>query len=321
MIRYLRMLKMSLIRQVCQLPCQRAARGSGRQTHVDPRVVGPLGLLTALALGAATGTANAANPSPEMTAFDQAAAGAWREIFFDAGDEDWTQRWFLDGEVGTIKNGPQGMELTAGPEFMNDAHHVVLWTKDSFAGDLKIEYDYTRLDAEDRCVTILYIQATGSGHGPYHPDIARWNELRRVPAMSVYFDHMHTYHLSYAAFEGNDTTSYVRARRYVPERSGLEGTDLKPDYFPTGLFRTGASHRITVIKRFRELLVRIENGEQTVYCHMTNPHLPDIAEGRVGLRHMFTRAARYRNFRISAPAAGGRSVRGEGSDPASGPPR
>lgn len=301
MIRHIRTLTTLLIGQAFHLPFKRAARSFVRHAPLQSSVLLPPGWVTALALGAAIGTANAADPGPERAAFDQAAAGGWREIFFDAGSEDWRRRWFLDGEVGTVRNGSQGMELTAGPEFMNDAHHVVLWTKDSFAGDLKIEYDYTRLDAEDRCVTILFIQATGSGRGPYHTDIARWNELRRVPAMSVYFDHMHTYHLSYAAFEGSQTTSYIRARRYMPNRSGLEGTDLKPDYFPTGLFRTGVPHRITVIKRPRELLVRIENGEQTVYCRMTNPDLPDIAEGRVGLRHMFTRAARYRNFRISAP--------------------
>lgn len=271
-------------------------------TNMNTPIISLMSLVTALALGTATRTALAANQDPDRNAFDQAAAGTWREAFFDAGNEDWRQRWFLDGEVGTAKNGPQGLELTAGPEFKNDAHHIVLWTKESFAGDLKIEYEYTRLDAADLCVTILYIQATGSGHGPYHPDIASWNELRRVPAMSVYFDHMHAYQFSYAAFEGNDTTSYIRFRRYLPEGTGLEGTELKPDYFPTGLFKTGVPHRITVIKRQRDLLVRIENAEQTVYCHMTNPDLPDITAGRIGLRHMFTRAARYRDFRISTLA-------------------
>lgn len=34
------------------------------------------------------------------------------------------------------------MTLTAGPEFKNDAHQIVLWTRDSFEGDVKIEYDY-----------------------------------------------------------------------------------------------------------------------------------------------------------------------------------
>ena len=73
------------------------------------------------------------------------------------------------------------MELTAGSEFGNNAHHMVLWTKESFEGDLKIDYEYTRLDEATRCVTILYIEATGSGKGPYVKDISRWNELRKCP--------------------------------------------------------------------------------------------------------------------------------------------
>ncbi len=228
------------------------------------------------------------------------AAARWKEVFFDPGTGDWKERWFLDGEVGKVKTGPSGMELTAGPEFKNDAHHMVLWTRDSFAGDLKIEYDYTRLDDETRCVNILYIQATGSGEGQYAKDISKWNELRRVPAMRTYYDHMHAYHISYAAFPNNeDATSYIRARRYLPDASGLKGTDLEPDYYPRGLFKKGVPHKITVIKKARELFMRIENAEQTYYCHMTNPDLPPIDEGRVGLRHMFTRSSRYQNFRIS----------------------
>jgi hypothetical protein len=271
-------------------------------SNVNTPTIGMMAAAVAITLGHGVDGTEALAAAADRAAFDQAAMGDWREAFFDRGSEDWKQRWFLDGEIGRIQNGPLGMELTAGLEAMNDAHHVVLWTKDSFEGDLKIEYEYTRLDAADRFVTILYIQATGSGDGPYLQDIARWNELRRVPAMSVYFDHMNTYHLSYAAFEGSEATSYIRARRYLPDQGGLEGTDLKPDYFPTGLFKTGVPHKITVLKRHRELFVRIENAEQTVYCHMTNPPLPEINEGRVGLRHMFTRAARYRNFRISTPA-------------------
>ena len=246
------------------------------------------------------------DPVKDNAAFEQAAAGQWREVFADPGNGDWEQRWFLDGEVGTVKTGPLGMELTAGPEYRNDAHHMVLWTRDCFEGDLKIEYEYTRLDEEPRCVTIIYIQATGSGKGPYHEDIAKWNELRKVPSMATYFDHMHTYHLSYAAFpDTTDATSYVRARRYMPEETGLKGTELAPDYFPEGLFKTGVPHKITIVKKARDLFMRIENAEQTLDCHMANPDLPPITAGRIGLRHMFTRSARYRNFRISRPAVPG----------------
>jgi hypothetical protein len=230
------------------------------------------------------------------------SASHWRQIFLDPCTEDWRTAWFLDGDVGKVTADDEGMQLTAGPEFGNDAHHMVLWTRDCFEGDLKIEYEYTRLDAETRGVNILYIQATGSGDGPYETDISRWNELRRVPAMSMYFDHMNTYHISYAAFPNDeDTTSYIRARRYTPGAQGLAGTDLEPDYFPEGLFEPGVQHQITVIKRDRDLQLRVANPAQVLNCHMTNPDSPPITSGRIGLRQMFTRSARYRNVRVSVP--------------------
>lgn len=237
----------------------------------------------------------------DKKAFEQASARAWDEIFSDSCTGDWKEKWFLDGEIGTVKTGPDGMTLTAGPEFKNDAHHMVLWTKQAFEGDLKIEYDYTRLDNENRCVTILYIQATGSGKEPYAKDITEWSHLRKVPAMKTYFNNMNAYHISYAAFRntGEDVHSYIRARRYMPHKSGLKGTDLEPDYFSNTLFATGVKHHITVIKKDRDLYMRIENPDEVYYCHMANLKLPVISEGRIGLRHMFTRSARYENIRVS----------------------
>jgi hypothetical protein len=238
--------------------------------------------------------------SPEQEGFAKADQGQWQSAFYDPGTGDWTEKWFLDGEVGQVTNDAEGMTLIAGPEFRNDAHHMVLWTKDSFKGDLKIEYEYTRLDNETNCVNILFIQATGSGESPYYKDITQWNELRRVPAMRMYFNHMNTFHISYAAFPNDeDTTPYIRGRRYMPNATGLQGTDLKPDYYPEGLFEPNVPHQITVIKRDKDLFMRIENPEQVYYCHLSNHDLPGIEEGRIGLRHMFTRSARYKDFRVS----------------------
>jgi hypothetical protein len=257
-----------------------------------------------IAVDLRAGETNPAGPNtPAREAareFEKLSAANWQEVFFDLATGDWKERWFLDGEIGEVTTDENGMQLKAGAEFKNDAHHMVLWTRDSFAGDLKIEYDYTRLDDETRCVNILYIQATGSGKAPYQKDISAWNDLRRVPAMRIYFDHMHAYHISYAAFPNNDdATSYIRARRYLPDSAGLKGTNLQPDYYPQGLFQPGVPHKITVIKKARDLFMRIENAKQAYHCHMTNPDLPPIVDGRVGLRHMFTRSARYKNFRIS----------------------
>ena len=243
------------------------------------------------------------NPNGEQVAFEKAAMSVtWAEALADPCDRDWRKHWFLDGKVGTVTNRPNGMTLTAGPKFKNDAHHMVLWTQDNFVGDLKIEYEYTRLDKAPNCVTILYIQATGSDAGPYAKDITKWSELRQVPAMKMYYNHMNTYHISYAANPETED-AYLRGRRYMPEKQGLKGTGLKPDYSAAGLFATGVKHHITVIKKERDLYLKIKNPDTVRYFHLANQDLPVIIEGRIGLRHMFTRSARYSNFRVSRATA------------------
>ena len=226
---------------------------------------------------------------------ESADAGGWKEVFFDPCDADWRERWALDGRVGTARNGPEGMELTAGPEFRNSDHHVVLWTRASFSGDVRIEFEYTRLDSATRCVNILYVQATGSGQGPYARDVGEWAALRATPAMELYYNHMHAYHISFAAYPDD----YIRARRCMPEANGLDGTDLSPDASGAGFFKSGAPHRLTAIKRGDDLFLRVRNEGAELHHHWRNDKLPPIAEGRIGLRHMFTRSARYRDFRIA----------------------
>jgi hypothetical protein len=50
---------------------------------------------------------------------------------------------------------------------------AVLWTKQSFQGDVKIGRGYIRLEPGPEWVAMLYLGATGSGVGPY--------EWRRAP--------------------------------------------------------------------------------------------------------------------------------------------
>jgi len=240
-------------------------------------------------------------------AFEEENQSSWREVFFDSGTGDWQEKWFLDGEIAAVDSGDRGMELRAGPRAFQNPHHMVLWTKRSFQGDLKIEYDYMRTDFSTRGVTILYIQATGSGKGPYAKDIAEWSDLRKVPAMKTYFNHMNLYHISYAAFHP-EYGQYIRARRYMPETGrGLDGTELKPDFFPKTLFRPGEWHRVTVIKRDRALYLRIRNDRETFFGVVKNPDLPPVTGGRIGFRHMWTRSALYRDIRISVPEIEGKN--------------
>ena len=241
----------------------------------------------------------------EAELFRQIEALPWIEVMSDAGTDDWQEQWFLDGLKARVTNDAQGMHFAAGPTHRHNPDHAVLWTKQSFSGDVRIDFEYTKTDDEIRNVNIIYLLATGQGDAPFVQDIFTWRDLREEPAMRMYFDHMNTYHVSFAAFpmENEDQdpeADYIRARRYLPEAgNGLTGTALQPDYEPEGLFRRGVPHQITVIKHGDHLFMRVQNEEQTMICHWpTNTH-PDIQSGRIGFRHMFTRSARYRDIRVS----------------------
>ncbi len=226
----------------------------------------------------------------------------WNTVFSDKGTLDWQKKWFLDGERAEIKNTPQGMVFSAGPIAGDNASHAVLWTRNSFQGDIKIEFDFTRLDSINRYVNILYIQATGIEEGPYSKDILEWAELRQIPYMKSYFDHMNLLHISYAAFNNTDDKpdDYVRVRRY-PTRPGksFDQIDLKPDYFNTELFIPGKTYHFTCIKNSEDLFLRVEGDNLSKLFHWSLKNVENVNDGRVGIRHMHTRCSRYANVNIS----------------------
>lgn len=233
--------------------------------------------------------------------FRSRAEGLWQEIFSDPGRDDWRQRWFKDGDLADVENTPQGMLLKAGPVPYDDAHHLVLWTRQEFSGDLKIEYDFTRIDASDtvRAVNILYIEATGSGEEGYDRDISKWRDLRRKPSMKLYYNHMNTYHISYSVVEPQ-AREYVRARRYMPGH-GLKGSDLTPEYYETGLFRTGVKYHITVIKQGQQLWMNVKNESSDRTFYFDGRNFPPVETGRIGLRLMFTRQSLIGDFKVYRP--------------------
>lgn len=125
-----------------------------------------------------------------------------------------------------------------------------MWTKESFSGDIKIEYDYTRTGDATSRVTILYIQATGDGEGQFVKDISAWAKFREVPAMKKYYENMNALHISYAAFDkSSDITFYVRARRYPkPNGERFKVTEIAPSYDNQGYFELAQTYHITAIK-------------------------------------------------------------------------
>lgn len=229
--------------------------------------------------------------------FEALEKESWTLRLEDSGTDGWKSRWFLDGDTAILTNTPHGMELASGAESLGDAGHCVLWTKESFRGDLRVEYDFTRLDSSEKGVDIIYLQATGSGKPPYAEDILEWAGLRKSPSMKLYFDHMHTYSVSYAV--GMPGSEYVRLRRYQPEAKGLEGTEVPPAFGRTDLFGKGTLHRMTFIKHGQEIFLRVRADQREGFYYWKNDHLPPVESGRVGLRQMAGKHGLYGNVRIS----------------------
>jgi hypothetical protein len=223
----------------------------------------------------------------------------WRPAFTDNPLEIWTEAWFLDGDQASVKRTDKGFILKSGPINAQDAGHSVLWTKQSFAGDVRIEYDFTRLDSALKHVSvcILYIQATGVGNGKFTRDILEWRALRAVPKMNLYFENMTCYHISYACTGGKDF-NYVRARRYPSKGAFDKTTRVDPSYDNVDLFKPGETWHMAFEKIGKQLSLTASCGEEKfTWTWMANEH-DVVMEGRMGLRQMRGRESRYENFKV-----------------------
>ncbi|MCF2948876.1 DUF1961 family protein [Paraglaciecola aquimarina] len=228
----------------------------------------------------------------------------WKLKFSNDPNTPWQNNWFLDGRIGKVTNTSKGLKIEAGPEAKNDAHHLVLWTKQEFAGDIKIEYDFTKIDDEHKMVNILYIQATGIGDA--NQDILSWAEERQIPSMRSYFNRMKLLHISYAAYgqtNENPNEDYVRARAYpVHSELGFKGMEVPPSYYNTGLFKKDVVYKIEVEKTLDLLSFSVRPKDQdrskTKVFTWAIPKRGQVDFGRVGLRHMYTRQAIYNNFKV-----------------------
>lgn len=228
----------------------------------------------------------------------------WDLQFSDSCTGNWQDNWFLDGLVAKVEHSKNGMNFSAGPVNREDAHHAVLWTKESFEGDVKIEYNYTRMDSQIINVNILFIQATGIGENDFDKDITKWNDYRKVPTMSKYWRNMNLIHISYAAFpmvNADPDNDYIRVRRYpATENIAFKDTEVPPAFEKTGLFLPGITYNMTWIKTSQQLFLQvIGDGKSKEYAWDLTA-FPPITEGRIGLRHMFTRSAQYSDFKVYA---------------------
>ncbi len=228
--------------------------------------------------------------------FESLKSKSWTEVFNDPCNAKWQDKWFLDGDKAKVTNNNEHMAIDTAKGY------AVLWTKDSFEGDIRIEYDFLKADSNNKGVNIIYIQATGDGQKGHVEDITKWSARRKTAAMSDYFMNMHTYHVSYAAF-GNkkniEYKDYVRGRRYLPEANkGMRNTVMKGEYKDTGLFVDKKWVHVTIIKKAKEFWMEFKHPDKTLLCHFVNVSNPPIEKGRIGLRLMPGRLSHFKNFKV-----------------------
>jgi hypothetical protein len=230
-----------------------------------------------------------------------AASNTWKLAFNDSGSKQWQEGWFVEGAKATLSNSESGMVFTAGPVPEEQASHAVLWTKQSFTGDVKIEYDYTRLDSMTHVpgVNILYIQATGLATNESPTDIYLSTTQREVPWMKSYFLNMHALHISYST-TGPTRSHYVAARRYPAKELNdfLHGTQIQPVYQNIVLFQLGETYHITAVKQSDRLTFTAERNGQTHSFEWDIASWPAVTEGRIGFRHMWARSSRYKDIKV-----------------------
>lgn len=234
--------------------------------------------------------------------FKQAEALQWQETFTPSLEQPWQNHWFLDGEDARVSNTNDYLEVNTQDHQNKTKIFAVLWTQTSFEGDLKIEYHFKKVDQHNKGVNIIYVQATGDDEKGHSEDIALWSEKRNKAAMSDYYQNMHTYHMSYAAYGNSpniDYKDYIRGRRYLPlANKGLKKTKLTGEYNDTELFNDHQWVKVTLIKKDKEFLVKFEHPNKTQYCRFLNEDKAAIREGRVGLRLMPNRISHFSDFKI-----------------------
>lgn len=244
-----------------------------------------------------------ANAKQDKEDFTKQLQQQWQQVFYDSGSNNWQQQWFADGEQNTLKNSDAGLTFSSGDKEWDAAHHGVLWTKQSFSGDIKVTYQYTRHDTEHKWVNIIYLLATGTGEGEFDHDIYNWRHLRKVPAMKTYFNNMNLLHISYAAYGREDKgvgEDYVRARRYPLKPGQVFRTDtaFSGDYSNTGLFIPGVTYDITIIKNSDSLYMEVKGGGIEKLFNWDLSEFPKVTEGRIGLRHMWRKSVTYKHFSV-----------------------
>lgn len=262
---------------------------------------GIMASLVAVALASCTPTAPEEAPGMD--------ADRDRALFEDPMTENWQANWFLDGRRALVEHRDGGLAFVTTASNVDkredraafDAQHAVLWTRQTFEGDIRISYTYTKLP-DCSWQKLIYVQAQGIGEAPHVEDIHAWRDLREVAVMSQYFNHMNLIALS--------LRDEIRCKRYP--WNDREGKALESEFLPRAENRgmpEGRELHVVIEKRKTSILMRIrdvETGEHVVdqTWDLTDENVLKgreakfVEKGRIGIRLMGGHKILMRGFKV-----------------------
>jgi len=208
-------------------------------------------------------------------------------------------KYFKDGSVGTVSYTTGGLDINA-PNRVGGA--TVVWTKTSFSGDIKIEFDYKRLDIPRAGVSeasLLVLNGWGLTtvcrvDNTVHPlDIRTW--ARPVATYAFYQYCMTNQTVGFDNLDGGTIQ-----RTTVRQNPGYHdmATIIRP------MLQSGVYYRVTVTRIGYTLTAVVKRGATAVasVTGILNPSLAGSQVSRlgyVGFRQINGRHAVYRNIKIS----------------------
>ena len=217
---------------------------------------------------------------------------AWQEQLFIPGTKGNIEKdWIKDGVNGKATYTNEGM-LFDTANGTGDAYSSILWTKQVFKGDVRLEYKFKRLNTNinngKSMVSMVLLYGHGIG-GQYPDDISTW---KRPVSGQGFHKTMNHHSISYA-------TSYKRIRTRINTGRNL----VKPEYTHVPYFKPGVWHKIIVTKKGLKLSMEVENldsKQKDVYSW----DLPrTYNHGRVGFRQMYMYKNLYKDIKISSSGA------------------
>jgi hypothetical protein len=262
-----------------------------------------------LLLGIAALTASGSSMQQVKTDAEEAP----KVLFEDPMAENWEDNWFLDGKRATLEHRDGGLAFLTDASNVDkrvdraafDAQHAVLWTRQEFEGDIRINYTYTKLPG---CgwQKLIYVQAQGIGEDDsFFKDIYTWRSLRDVARMDYYFNYMDLVALS--------LRDQIRCKRYPWGDITRTDIELQSEFKPRAEHRglpIGHELDVLVEKRKHSILLRItdaETGELAVdhawdltdETVMKNRGSHFVEKGRIGIRLMGGHKILMRDFNVT----------------------